>query len=129
MNIHIIRTDGREEDHTSSESEYRDAVEKLISASCLDHVNIFKNPANRGAFGMRMPVMLLDDHGYDVEEVEHGPGQVFGLDVATHIERKPIRARKPVNAKATALYHSVCVPGTTHEIVGDVAIIDDESLA
>lgn len=31
--------------------------------------------------------------------------------------------RLPVNAKATALYHSICRPGTTWEIRGDVAII------
>lgn len=108
MKIHVIRTDGTEEDHVSTEAHYREYIEKTISADCLDSVNIFKNPANRGMFGMRMPVMILDDHGYDVE---------------------PIRARKPANAKATALYHSVCIPGTTHEIVGDVAIIDDEDLA
>ena len=29
------------------------------------------------------------------------------------------------NAGATELYHSVCRPGTTHEIVGDVAIYLD----
>lgn len=45
-------------------------------------------------------LMLVDDNGY-----------VFD---------------KPVNPKATALYHAVCVPGTTHAIVGDVAIVRDE---
>jgi len=30
------------------------------------------------------------------------------------------------NAKATALYHSVCVPGTTHQIVGDVVVVREE---
>lgn len=33
---------------------------------------------------------------------------------------------KPVNPKATALYHSVCRPGTTHQIHGDVALVFDE---
>jgi hypothetical protein len=32
---------------------------------------------------------------------------------------------KPVNGKATALYHSVCRPGTLHQIHGDVAIVND----
>lgn len=31
----------------------------------------------------------------------------------------------PVNPKATKLYHAVCVPGTTHQIVGDVVVIED----
>jgi hypothetical protein len=34
-----------------------------------------------------------------------------------------------VNAKATALYHSVCHPGTTTRIYGDVAICYDEDFA
>lgn len=33
---------------------------------------------------------------------------------------------RPVNAKATALYHSVCRPGTVWQIRGDVAIIREE---
>jgi len=31
----------------------------------------------------------------------------------------------PVNAAATALYHARCLPGTTHQIVGDVVIVPD----
>jgi hypothetical protein len=31
----------------------------------------------------------------------------------------------PVNAKATALYHARCIPGTTHQIRGDVVIVPD----
>jgi hypothetical protein len=30
---------------------------------------------------------------------------------------------KPVNAKATALYHAVCKPGTVHQIHGDAVIV------
>jgi len=44
-------------------------------------------------------VMLVDDQGYDK-----------GL---------------PVNETASALYHARCRPGTTHMIVGDVAIVPD----
>lgn len=33
---------------------------------------------------------------------------------------------KPVNSKATALYHSICRPGTVYAIHGDVAIVNDE---
>jgi hypothetical protein len=32
---------------------------------------------------------------------------------------------KPVNVKATALYHAVCRPGTIHQIHGDVVIVND----
>jgi hypothetical protein len=34
---------------------------------------------------------------------------------------------KPVNAKATARYHRICVPGTVHQIHGDVVILDDRA--
>jgi hypothetical protein len=33
---------------------------------------------------------------------------------------------KPINPKATELYHAVCKPGTTWPIVGDVALVNDE---
>jgi len=32
---------------------------------------------------------------------------------------------KPVNPKATELYHTVCYPGTIHAIHGDVAVAND----
>lgn len=31
-----------------------------------------------------------------------------------------------INPKATKLYHAVCKPGTTHQIVGDVAVVYDD---
>jgi hypothetical protein len=36
---------------------------------------------------------------------------------------------KPVNAKATALYHAICRPGTVHQIHGDVVIVPAGGLA
>lgn len=36
---------------------------------------------------------------------------------------------KPVNAKATELYHRNCRPGTIHPICGDVAIVFDKDFA
>lgn len=33
----------------------------------------------------------------------------------------------PNNTEATALYHKVCKPGTTHQIKGDVVIGRDEN--
>jgi len=32
---------------------------------------------------------------------------------------------KPANEKATAMYLALCEPGTTHQICGDVAIVND----
>jgi hypothetical protein len=65
-------------------------------------------------------VMLVDDAGYDTQAIEKGPG---------HYELKPTRARKPVNQDATQLYWTVCRPGTTHQIVGDCAVLVDRELA
>ncbi len=36
-----------------------------------------------------------------------------------------IRLGLPVNQIATNLYHSICVPGTTHKILGDVVVVPD----
>jgi hypothetical protein len=36
---------------------------------------------------------------------------------------------KPVNERATKLYHRICKPGTTWEIRGDVAITRDKYFA
>lgn len=33
---------------------------------------------------------------------------------------------RPINPIATALYHANCIPGTTHPICGDVAIVPDD---
>lgn len=35
----------------------------------------------------------------------------------------------PVNEQATRLYHANCIPGTTHEIRGDVVIVLDDDYA
>jgi hypothetical protein len=36
---------------------------------------------------------------------------------------------KPINPKATALYHAICRPGTMFSIHGDVAIASDRDFA
>jgi hypothetical protein len=38
-------------------------------------------------------------------------------------------AGRPVNLKATALYHAVCHPGTEDQIHGNVVIVSDRDLA
>ncbi|WP_347558539.1 hypothetical protein [Robbsia sp. KACC 23696] len=35
----------------------------------------------------------------------------------------------PANKEATRLYHEVCAPGTTHQILGDVVIVPDSDFA
>jgi hypothetical protein len=42
---------------------------------------------------------------------------------------KPLWPRKPINAEATKIYHTVCRPGTMHQIAGDVAICRDKDFA
>lgn len=101
----IIRTDGTEEWRTDKPTS--DVVHAAIGAELFDTVLLDKKA---------MTVMLVDDEGYDTEPVDHGNGV---------IELKCVRARKPVNERATRLYHAVCLPGTTHQIVGDVAIVND----
>lgn len=36
---------------------------------------------------------------------------------------------KPVNAKATALYLSICKPGTNYAICGDVILVNDRDFS
>lgn len=82
-------------------------IEKLIGAAWLDFVTLTRKDP--------IWLMAVDDLGWETETVQHEGG----------IELRPTRARKPVNEKATLLYQSVCAPGTTHQIVGDVVIMQD----
>jgi hypothetical protein len=104
MQILIIRTDGAEEVLEVDAAHYINAIEKAIGADCLDTVNL------------RDGRMFVDDHGYETETVEKGPA---------NFEIVPVKALRPFNEKATQLYWSICKPGTTHRIVGDVAIVKD----
>ena len=97
----VIRTDGSEEVFNVRPTIQR--VKLAIGCDTIDTVRIGKNPAN----GPPETIMMLDDIGAG-----------FGGS-------KP----KPVNEKATALYLSVCRPGTTAQIHGDVAIVNDEDFA
>lgn len=123
VKVHILRTSGTSETHDVAVAHLYPEIERLIGARCLDHVTLRDGRT-----------MWVDDDGYEVEVVEHDPADyrlsVNGLVPAFVVERKCVRARKPVNLAATELYHRVCRPGTTHQIVGDVAICtlpdDDE---
>lgn len=108
----IIRTDGTEEivrPRPNKAQSLTSIIRGLINAD-LDFVRIGKLVPND-------LTMAVDDNGWETEMIDHGDGQ---------FEMKPFRARKPINAKATALYLAICVPGTTHQIVGDVAIFHDD---
>lgn len=102
-----IRTDGTEYvlDRVTLSNIY-----KACEADCVDFVHI-------GRANGTYLYMAVDDNGYESTMVERGPHAV---------ELVPVKARKPVNSRATELYHAVCVPGTTHQIVGDVALYHDE---
>jgi hypothetical protein len=97
----IIRVDGTEE--LIDRKPNSDAIHEALGCDTLDTIRIGKNPVN----GPPDTVMFVDDIG-------------AGFEGSTP---------KPVNPKATALYHSVCRPGTTNSIHGDVAIVNDEDFA
>ncbi|SCK49474.1 hypothetical protein VAR608DRAFT_4928 [Variovorax sp. HW608] len=104
----VIRTDGRIErlDKPVTFAE----IEKLIGAAMTDSVVLRQ-------FGEHpIHVMIVDDLGYETTLIDHGGGR---------FEQRCTKARKPVNAEATRLYHTTCVPGATHQIVGDVVVVPD----
>lgn len=106
--VEILRTDGSREHHYVNRHIAIEWSRGTIGAEVLDTVNLRDGR-----------VMLVDDDGYEAKAVEVSPG---------HTELRPVRARKPVNAEATKLYHRICKPGTTHQIVGDVALVIDEEI-
>ena len=63
--------------------------------------------------------------GCDVTDIVNlRDGRIMIVDDNGHVKSET----PPINRKATALYHSVCRPGTTHQIVGDVAIVVDADI-
>jgi hypothetical protein len=105
----VIRTDGSREVLKITKGTLLKTVHSAIGAETLDMARIGKADDTD-------LVMAVDDAGYETEEINHGGGR---------FELRPIRARKPYNQTATWLYHAICRPGTTHQIVGDVAIFHD----
>ena len=86
---------------------------KLIGAATTDTV-VLRH------MGHPLHVMIVDDMGYETTTVHHANGA---------IELQPVAALKPVNVEATRLYHENCLPGTTHQIVGDVLVVPDHDYA
>lgn len=113
MKITILRIDGtREEREIGSVDVFRH-IEKAIGANALDGINLRDGRC-----------MFVDDYGYETEFIDHGIKD-GPMGPTRHFENRCVRARKPANVEATKLYHAVCNPGTTHQIVGDVAIVND----
>jgi hypothetical protein len=114
----IIRADGTVQALDRPHS--YDEIRKLIGAVVTDSVSLRH-------LGDPLVVMMVNDHGYDTEAVtEAGDWQGMPAEVTT---LKPTRALLPVNSLATELYHANCLPGTTYQIVGDVAIVPDTDFA
>lgn len=106
----IIRTDGTIE--PVDKPMPVGAIEKMIGAATADTTMLRH-------LGHPRIVMAVDDNGYETRAEQHG----------NVTELVPVRARKPVNEIATALYLANCTPGTTHQIVGDVYICPDDDYA
>jgi hypothetical protein len=106
----LIRTDGTTEALPGPVSSAE--IRRLIGADTMDTVNLRH-------MGEPLHVMCVDDNGYETEATPI-PGGTW---------LKPVRALKPVNVKATELYHANCQPGTKHQIVGDVVVVPDEDFA
>jgi hypothetical protein len=105
----LIKCDGSEQVIAFDRKTYLGKIRELIDAKSLDFVRI-------GKLENLDLVMAIDDLGYETETIEHG---------GNRFELKPVRALKPINPKATELYHAICYTGTTHQIVGDVVILHD----
>lgn len=108
--VTIIRTDGTREEYEVGKHIVLDWIRRMIRAEITDSFRL-KDGTTR--------VCILNDHGYETEKVH----------VGNTIHLQPTKALLPVNHEATKLYHAICRPGTTHQIVGDVAIAYDEDFA
>lgn len=119
MRAEVIRTTGEREWHELGKDWLGD-IRRLIGARTLDMVTLRD----------RVHVMCVDDDGYETELIDHGlqpdrhrPGQAIQT-----WENKCIKAKKPVNVEATKLYHQKLGRVVDHQIVGDVAIVDDRDV-
>jgi hypothetical protein len=110
MTRQLIRTDGTTIDLPNALPMRKYA--ELIGADTLDTVSLHH-------MGEPLHVMLVHDKAWETQEVEHDGW----------LEIRPIRALLPVNEKATQLYWANCVPGTTHQIAGDVIVAPDDEFA
>lgn len=75
--------------------------QELIGPTSIHDLQILLNATTLDTVNLRdgNHIMLVDDNGHAL--------------------------KKPFNQTATILYRSLCKPGTTHSILGDVAIVPD----
>lgn len=106
----LIRTDGTVVDLVNPVPSSK--IGELIGAAVTDTVTLWH-------MGEPLHVMVVDDLGYETKAITDENATLL----------VPMRARKPVNAEATRLYHENCQPGTTHQIVGDVLVVPDQDYA
>lgn len=104
MKFQLIKTDGTELWLDLPARRFFREASTLIGAELFDKVNLRDGRT-----------MWVDDGGWNTETITKG----------NYINIVCTTPRKPINPKATALYHSVCRPGTTHKIAGDVLITND----
>lgn len=114
ISVEILRTNGQHETLTIEKGRgLMRAIAEAIGAL----------PGGLGTVNLRDGrVMLIDDNGYVTEEriVSENP---------LVVKLVPMAAKKPPNADATQLYWNICRPGTTHQIVGDAAVVWDRDFA
>jgi hypothetical protein len=133
----VIRTDGTIEPIDKPITSFTE-IEKMLGCSTTGSVTLraglveVPGPASAGMAAVPLRevfVMIVDDLGYETNgTIDHGMQETpFGMAHATEVVAG--KARKPVNALATALYHANCRPGTTHQIVGDVYVAPDSDWA
>lgn len=87
---------------------------RLIRADGTE--TVLDHPAN-----VREVCRLIGADALDTVNLRHlgAPAWVMLVDDAGMIDGRP------VNEKATALYHANCRPGTPHQIHGDVVVAPD----
>ena len=90
LTVRILRIDGEEESHilTGGPAGAMKTIAAMIGAANLDTINLRDGR-----------VMIVDDDGYEVELVDHGPGDGAmggkpGVHFDTRIERRCVRAKK-----------------------------------
>jgi hypothetical protein len=78
---------------------------------------------HEGKASIREIMRLIGCDGLDTVTIDRTRQTVMFVDDTGMLDGKP------VNAKATALYHAICKPGTVHQIHGDVVIVNDGDYA
>ena len=111
---YLLKTDGTEV-HFDEPKTLLEICE-LIGAEVTDTV-LMRH------LGTPLHVMVVDDNGWETEMLTIDDGGV------SYTELVPVRPLKPINEMATILYTCNCLPGTAHQITGDVFIAPDGDFA